>query len=82
MSEITRVGVDLAKNVIQVDAVNAQEKLVTNRKLERDKFMQWCVHLPAGCIVVGGDKLSRYPCCQQGLRRYLAAHPLKFYFAV
>jgi transposase len=55
MSEITRVGVDLAKNVIQVHAVNAQEKLVTNRKLERDKFMQWCVqwcvHLPAGCIV-------------------------------
>jgi hypothetical protein len=27
MSEITRVGVDLAKNVIQVHAVNAQEKL-------------------------------------------------------
>jgi transposase len=51
MSEITRVGVDLAKNVIQVHAVNAQEKLVTNKKLERDKFMQWCVHLPAGCIV-------------------------------
>jgi transposase len=31
MSEITRVGVDLAKNVIQVHAVNAQEKLVTNK---------------------------------------------------
>jgi hypothetical protein len=30
MSEITRVGVDLAKNVIQVHTVDAQEKLVTS----------------------------------------------------
>jgi transposase len=51
MSDITRVGVDLAKNVIQVHAVNAQDKLVTNRALSRDKFMSWCVHLQAGCII-------------------------------
>jgi transposase len=30
MSEITRVGVDLAKNVIQVHAVDAVGKIVTN----------------------------------------------------
>ena len=39
MSEITRVGVDLAKSVIQVNAVDAGGKLVTNRQLSRDKFL-------------------------------------------
>ena len=38
MSEITRVGVDLAKNVVQVHAVDAAGKQVTNRQLSRDKF--------------------------------------------
>ena len=39
MSEITRVGVDLAKSVIQVNAVDTGGKLVTNRQLSRDKFL-------------------------------------------
>lgn len=51
MSEITRVGVDLAKNVIQVHAVDRQGKLVTNRALLRDKFMVWCAQLPALCLI-------------------------------
>ncbi len=51
MSEITRVGVDLAKSVIQVNAVDGAGKLVTNRKLSRDKFVSWCAQLPPGCIV-------------------------------
>jgi transposase len=51
MSEITRVGVDLAKSVIQVNAVDAGGKLVTNRQLSRDKFLSWCAQLPPGCLV-------------------------------
>ena len=51
MSEITRVGVDLAKSVIQVHAVDAGGKLVTNRQLSRDKFLPWCAQLPPGCLV-------------------------------
>ena len=51
MSEITRVGVDLAKRVIQVHAVDATDKLVTKRQLTRDKFIDWCAHLPPGCLV-------------------------------
>lgn len=51
MSEITRVGVDLAKSVIQINAVDAAGKLVTNRQTSRDKFLPWCAQLPAGCIV-------------------------------
>ena len=51
MSEITRVGVDLAKNVIQVHAVDAAGKLVTNRQLSREKFPVWCAQLPPRCMV-------------------------------
>jgi hypothetical protein len=51
MSEITRVGVDLAKEVIQVNAVDAAGTLITNRQLSRDKFLPWCLQLPAGCVV-------------------------------
>lgn len=51
MSEITRVGVDLAKNVIQVHAVDAAGKVVSNKALQRDKFMLWCALLPARCLV-------------------------------
>ena len=51
MSEITRVGADLAKRVIQVHGVDAGGKLVTNRALPRDKFIAWCAQLPAGCLV-------------------------------
>lgn len=51
MREITRVGVDLAKHVIQVHAVDAVGKVVSNRPLPRDKFVTWCAQLPAGCLV-------------------------------
>lgn len=51
MSKITRVGVDLAKNVIQVHAVDSAGKVVTNRQLKRDKFIEWCMQLPAMCLL-------------------------------
>lgn len=51
MNRVTRVGVDLAKNLIQVHAVDTAGKVVVNRALKRDKFLLWCADLPAGCIV-------------------------------
>ena len=51
MSEITRVGADLAKRVLQVHAFDAAGKLVTNRALPRDKFLPWCAQVPPGCMV-------------------------------
>lgn len=47
-----RVGVDLSKRVIQVHAVDAGGRVLTNRALSRDKFVPWCAHLPVGCLVV------------------------------
>ena len=49
--EAVRVGVDLAKQVIQVHAVDAQGQVLERRALSRAKFMGWCAKLPAGCVV-------------------------------
>ena len=48
---VVRVGVDLAKRVIQVHAVDASGHLLTSRALARGKFIEWCVRLPAGCVI-------------------------------
>ena len=46
-----RVGVDLAKRVIQVHAVDAVGRVLTSKALARGKFIEWCVRLPAGSVV-------------------------------
>jgi transposase len=52
MGEITRVGVDLAKQVIQVHGIDDAGQPVTRRALARRSFLDWCAKLPAGCLVV------------------------------
>ena len=49
--EVVRVGVDLAKRVLQVNAVDAAGRMVSNRALPRDKFLPWCAQLSPGCMV-------------------------------
>ena len=49
--QAVRVGVDLAKRVIQVHAVDGAGQVLATRALARDKFIAWCAQLPAGCIV-------------------------------
>jgi transposase len=56
MAEITRaliarVGVDLAKHVIQVHAVDGAGRRVLSRALRREMFLAWCGELPKGCLV-------------------------------
>ena len=51
-SEAVRVGVDLAKRVIQVDAVDSAGQVLAARALARDRFVVRCAQqLPAGCTV-------------------------------
>ena len=50
-SAIVRVGVDLAKRVIQVHAVDATGRVVVARALQREKFQAWCAQLAPGCVV-------------------------------
>ena len=58
MIETTRVGADLAKHAIQVHAVDAVGKQVTNRALAHGTFIEWCVHLPSGRTVAMGASSS------------------------
>ena len=51
MDKITRVGVDLAKRIIQVHAVDAGGRVVTAKSMSRERFEGWCAQLPVGCIV-------------------------------
>ena len=50
MTEITRVGLDLAKNVFQVHAVNAQEQVVVRRSLRRSQVLTWFAKHPR-CLI-------------------------------
>lgn len=48
MSEVTRrlmvrVGVDIAKQVVHVHAVDGAGRRVVARALKRDQFLPWCV---------------------------------------
>ena len=63
---MTRVGADLAKRVIQVHAVDAGGKLVTNKALARDKFILWCAQLPAGCLVAMEASSSAHHWARKG----------------
>jgi transposase len=49
--EVVRVGVDLAKRVLQVHAVDAHGRVVARRALRRDAYVGWCAQLPPGCVV-------------------------------
>ena len=81
---VVRVGVDLAKRVIQVHAVDAAGRLVTGRALARDRFIAWCAQLPAGCVVAMEASSSAHhwarKLCSLGLdARIIAAHLVKPY---
>ena len=50
MNVISRVGVDLAKQVIQVHGVNEHGKVVLKKQLKRDKVAEFFVNL-APCLI-------------------------------
>ena len=84
MNEITRVGVDLAKQVIQVHAVDAAGNRVSGRALVRDKFTAWCAQLPPGCLVAMEASASAHHWARRligmGLdARIIAAHLVEPY---
>jgi len=50
MTEITRIGLDIAKNVFEVHAVNAREQVVVRRSLRRAQVLAWFAKLPP-CLI-------------------------------
>jgi transposase len=62
---VVRVGVDLAKRVIQVHAVDASGRIVTSKALRREQFLPWCVRLPEGSMVVMEASSSAHYWCRR-----------------
>ena len=50
MTTITRIGLDIAKSVFEVHAVNAQEQVVLRRSLRRNQVLSWFAKLPP-CLI-------------------------------
>jgi transposase len=79
-NSVTRVGVDLAKSVIQIHAVDANGKVITNRALARGKFLAWCTaQLPTGCTIAleatcGAHHWARQLLARGFDARIIAAH--------
>ncbi len=48
--KITTVGIDLAKNVLQIHGINAQGKKVFNKQLQRKKVLAYFTQLPP-CLI-------------------------------
>ena len=79
LEKVVRVGVDLAKQVIQVHAVAADGQVVARRALPRNRFLDWCAQLPPGTLVAmeasGGAHHWARTLREQGLdARLIAAH--------
>jgi transposase len=50
MTEITRIGLDIAKNVFEVHAVDARDQVVVRRSLRRAQVLSWFAKLPP-CLI-------------------------------
>ena len=48
--KITTVGIDLAKNVIQIHGINEQSKKVFNKPLKRNQVLKYFIQLPP-CLI-------------------------------
>lgn len=79
MEKITRVGVDLAKRVYQVHAVDNADLTVLARPLSPERFASWAAGLPAGTVVAmescsGAHHLARRLRLMGLDARLIAAH--------
>ena len=45
MEKIIRVGVDLAKNVMQIHAVDSTEHVLVRKAVRREHFLNWFANL-------------------------------------
>jgi transposase len=50
MEKITTVGIDLAKQVMAVCAMDAEGRMVMRKVLRRDQVLRWTATLPQ-CVV-------------------------------
>lgn len=74
MREMTRVGVDLAKRVIQVHAVDVAWRRISERALTHDRFVLWCAQLLKVCLVAMESSSSTHHWARHLVALGLDAH--------
>ena len=76
MKEITAVGIDLAKSVFQIHAVDRREKLVLKKKVSRSRMVTLIRHLPRCRIYMEACGSAHYwarVCQEEGHEAFLIA---------
>ena len=57
---ITRVGIDLAKNIFQICAVNKYGKVLFNKTIKRDKLASFMGNIPSCEVILESCASSNY----------------------
>jgi transposase len=60
MDKITRIGVDLAKNIIQVHGVDSMERVVVRKAISRQKFLEWFANLEPCLVAMEACSAAHY----------------------
>ncbi|NPT68475.1 IS110 family transposase, partial [Paraburkholderia sp. RL16-012-BIC-B] len=68
MNRIVRIGVDLAKNVMQLHGVDVAERVVIRKAVTREKFLEWVANLEPCLVAMEACTASHF--CARRLREY------------
>ncbi len=60
MNTIARIGVDLAKNVMQIHAVDQSGHIVTRKAISRANFLNWFANLPPCLVAMEACSAAHY----------------------
>ncbi|MFL9860022.1 IS110 family transposase, partial [Paraburkholderia madseniana] len=68
VNRIVRIGVDLAKNVMQLHGVDVAERVVIRKAVTREKFLEWVANLEPCLVAMEACTASHF--CARRLREY------------
>ena len=60
MNAITRVGIDLAKNIMKIHAVDQAGRVVLRKTISREKFLSWFANLPRCRVAMEACSTAHY----------------------
>jgi transposase len=60
MDKIIRVGVDLAKNVMQIHAVDGTGRVVVRKAIARERFVSWFANLEPCLVAMEACSAAHY----------------------
>ncbi|MCX5544948.1 hypothetical protein M3A49_36820 [Paraburkholderia sp. CNPSo 3076] len=60
MDKIARVGVDLAKHVMQIHAVDSADLVIVRKAITRDRFVNWFANLEPCLVAMEACSAAHY----------------------